>query len=57
MQQKIISFCNFTARELECLVCCPMVYEKLCVVHWLLSKCRKLLLLWKKIMKMKLQNE
>ena len=29
MQQKIISFCNFTVRELECLVCCPMLYDKL----------------------------
>ena len=41
MQQKIISFCNFTVRELECLVCCPLLYDKLCVVHWLLPKCRK----------------
>ena len=29
MQQKIISFYNFTVRELECLVSCPMLYDKL----------------------------
>ena len=44
MQQKIISFRSFTAQEFERMVCCPMVwhgmllYDKLCVVHWLLSK-------------------
>ena len=60
MQQKIISFCNFTARELECLVCCPVVYDKLCVVHWLLSKCRKYIIVetnHEAFYKMKLQNE
>ena len=41
VQQKIISFCNFAAQELECMACCPMLYDKLCVVHWLLSKYRE----------------
>ena len=38
---KIISVCNFPAQEFECMVCCPMLYDKLCVVHWLLPKYRK----------------
>ena len=38
---KIISFCNFPAQEFECMVCCPILYDKLCVVHWLFSKYRK----------------
>ena len=41
MQQKIILFCNFTAQEFKRMVCCPMLYDKLCVAHWLLSKYRK----------------
>ena len=60
MQQKIISFCNFTVRELECLVCCPLLYDKLCVVHWLLPKCRKHIIVetnCEAFYKMKLQNE
>ena len=60
MQQKIISFCNFTVRELECLVCSPLLYDKLCVVHWLLPKCRKHIIVetnCEAFYKMKLQNE
>ena len=41
MQQKIVLFCNFTAQEFERMVCCPMLYDKLYVAHWLLSKYRK----------------
>ena len=41
VQQKIISYCNFPAQEFECMVCCPMLCDKLCVVHWLLSKYHK----------------
>ena len=37
----MISFCNFPAQEFEYMVCCQMLYDKLCVVHWLLSKYRK----------------
>ena len=59
-QQKVISFCKFTARELECLVCCPLLYDKLCVVHWLFSECRKYIIVetnYEAFYKMKLQNE
>ena len=41
VQQKIISYSNFPAQEFECMVCCPMLCDKLCVVHWLLSKYHK----------------
>ena len=40
-QQKIISYCDFPVQEFECMVCCPMLCDKLCVVHWLLSKYHK----------------
>ena len=37
-----------------------MLYDKLCVVHWLLSKCRKYIIVetnYEAFYKMKLQNE